>query len=59
MNKCNDCIYDANNKKANMKCRYCRDYCNYISVNKRKFLIRVGIMYAIPVLLLIVIMVWG
>ena len=58
MHKCDDCIYDANTKKANTKCRYCLDWCNYVSVNKRKFFIRIVIISAIPVLLLIVILVW-
>ena len=57
--KCDDCIYDKNTPRANEKCHKCIDWVNYKSLNKRKHFIRIAILYAIPVVLLIVMMVWG
>lgn len=48
--KCDDCKYDKITKRADEKCHYCRDWCNYVSVNKGKFFRRIALFY-VPVVI--------
>lgn len=52
MNKpCNDCKYNKSGKMLHIRCAYCQDYCNYKSVNKRKFFTVIIIIYALLIVL--------
>lgn len=54
--KCDTCRYDVNTNKANDKCDYCRDNCNYLPVNKYKLLV-LGIIYSTMVVMVLYIIV--
>ncbi len=55
IHRCEDCKHDKDTPKANDKCHYCRNWCNYKSVNIGKFFRRVALFY-IPMVIGFVIM---